>query len=484
MADAFAEWAAVVGADGVITDAAELARRGRTTLVSAPLPAGVVVPGSREQVAEVVRIAARHGMALYPVSTGRNWGWGDACPVGEGQVVLDLSRLQGIEVDEALGVAEVEAGVTQEGLAERLLSTAWIADCTTAGPWAGVVGNLMERGLGQSPLADRWAHVLGVEAVLADGSVVRTGFGEARAGHSMRWGAGPVLDGLFTQSNLGVVTRATVLLMPRPEVVQGLVQTVPEERLGAWFDALRAVRLAGVPLGAPHVFPMPDGRWLVVSGVSGVRELVEWGGARIDGELGRYGPVARFTAEAFDHVAVLSSVDLPDEPILREFLDAAATFTGGWPMQLSPLFVARYVGASEVRDTVDPLDAGYGLEFVWLAGTSRGADVEELVHVVRRTLLAHGRPFTVTLSCPTARAVMAVTRVAFAKGDGDDEAAAVRCRDEMYEAGRAAGFAPGRGSVATMGHLDADGSVHWDVVRRLKALLDPDGVIAPGRYDR
>src|SRR5213079_3678159 len=58
--------------------------------------AAAVRPESVEQVQEIVRIAAAHRLALYPISTGNNWGYGSAQPMRDDNVILDLGRMNRI----------------------------------------------------------------------------------------------------------------------------------------------------------------------------------------------------------------------------------------------------------------------------------------------------------------------------------------------------------------------------------------------------
>ena len=81
------------------------------------------------------------------------------------------------------------------------------------------MGNILERGVGLSPYSDRFAHACALEVVLPDGRLLHTGlgaYGNAQAEHLYSYGCGPVLDGLFSQANLGIVTRLTFWLMPKP----------------------------------------------------------------------------------------------------------------------------------------------------------------------------------------------------------------------------------------------------------------------------
>lgn len=504
VARACRDWATLLGHEAVLDDPAVLAERGRTTLPSAPRPAAVIVPAAREQVPDIVRVAARHRVPLYPVSCGKNWGWGDACPVTGGQVVVDLSRLTALDIDEELGIAVVEPGVTQLQLAERIQSMGWMADCTTAGPATSVLGNTVERGIGQTALAERWSHVWAAEAVLADGTVVRTGFGASRGRRGelvqpMRWGAGPVLDGLFAQSSLGIVTRLAVGLQPRPERVEALLAVVPDEALEEHCDRLRSIRLRGAPMGAPHTFPLRrpglPNRWLTVGALAGMADVVACFAAELDRAFNPphgLGRMARYTPDSLGdrHVELLDEAGLPDEPVLREFLDAGAAYSQGWPLQLSPQFVLNYVGGAAGQrlttppTSVDPLAVGYGFEFAWPTSPAIGSDVRAMCDLVEDVLTRHGRPFAITLSSPNARAVVAVTRVPFAKDDPEDAAVARRCYSELVADCTAAGFPQARVSISSMQSLDPSGDApEWAVVRRIKEALDPEGVIAPGKYE-
>ena len=180
---------AVVGDAHVADDGATLARYARSTAGAGTTPLAVVRPGSRAEVVALVDLARRYRTPLYPVSTGKNWGYGDACAVTDGQVVLELARMNRIvQVDPQLAYAVIEPGVTQRQLADFLRERGiglWI-DCTGAGPDTSFLGNILERGFGHSPYGNRLAHIAGMQVVLASGEVLDTGFGHypnARATH-------------------------------------------------------------------------------------------------------------------------------------------------------------------------------------------------------------------------------------------------------------------------------------------------------------
>src|SRR5205085_1690158 len=120
-----------------------------------------------------------------------------------------------------------------------------------------LIGNAMERGFGHTPYGDHFANICGLEVVLASGKVIQTGFAgmpSAKAGPVYRWGAGPTLDGLFSQSNLGIVVGMTVWLMPAPAYFQAFFFTSNDENcLPSLVDALRPLRMNGTLRSSVHM---------------------------------------------------------------------------------------------------------------------------------------------------------------------------------------------------------------------------------------
>ncbi len=228
-ARALARFRSVVGADWVFTSDEDVAlyRDAYSPLWSEPeekVASAAVAPESAEQVQEIVRIANEFRIPLYPISTGRNLGYGGSAPVLSGSVVLDLKRMNRIlEVDERNAYALVEPGVSYFDLyrhiEERGLKL-WI-DCPDPG-WGSIVGNALDHGVGytMNPYRDHWGAQCGLEVVTGDGELVRTGMGAlpgSRTWQQFKYGFGPYLDGMFSQSNFGVVTKMGVWLMPQPE---------------------------------------------------------------------------------------------------------------------------------------------------------------------------------------------------------------------------------------------------------------------------
>ena len=109
----------------------------------------------------------------------------------------------------------------------------WI-DCPDPG-WGSVVGNSLDHGVGYTygMYRDHFHSHCGMEVVMPDGEIVRTGMGAlpgAKTWGEYRYGFGPTLDGLFAQGNVGIVTKMGFHLFPAPEAYQTSTVTVPKRR--------------------------------------------------------------------------------------------------------------------------------------------------------------------------------------------------------------------------------------------------------------
>ena len=194
-----------------------------------------VAPDTAEQVVELVKIANRYRIPIYPISTGKNLGYGGAAPALPGAVVLDLKRMNRIvEIDEQNGYVVVEPGVSYFDLYNHIQERGlklWI-DVPSPG-WGSVLGNALDGGVGVTlaPYRNHFEAQCGIEVVLPDGRMMRTGMGAlptAKTWQQFKPGFGPRIDGLFKQSNYGIVTKMGFWLMPVPESHATGVFTAPK----------------------------------------------------------------------------------------------------------------------------------------------------------------------------------------------------------------------------------------------------------------
>jgi 4-cresol dehydrogenase (hydroxylating) len=182
----------------------------------------VVAPETVEQVQAVVRIANEHGVPLWTFGQGRNNGYGGPAPRVKGSVIVNLRNMNKVlEIDEECAYAVVEPGVRWFDLYDAIQAGGhklWLSIADLG--WGSVIGNTLDHGVTYLPYGADMSAPCGMEVVLANGEVMRTGMGAMpgnRAWHVYKRGLGPTPDQLFMQSNYGIVTKMGVWLMPTPE---------------------------------------------------------------------------------------------------------------------------------------------------------------------------------------------------------------------------------------------------------------------------
>ncbi len=220
-----------------------------------------VAPESVEQVQSIVRTANRYRVPLYPISTGRNLGYGGSAPAYSGCVVVDLKRMNRIlDVNEDNASCLVEPGVSYFDLyryiQERGLKL-WV-DVPDPG-WGSLIGNALDRGGGYTrpQFRNHFDAHCGMEIVLPNGELMRTGMGAlpgAKTWQQYKSGFGPWIDGMFSQSNFGIVTKMGFWLMPQPEAfLAGSVLAGRRDDLYELVRILNRLENGGITNGMPDL---------------------------------------------------------------------------------------------------------------------------------------------------------------------------------------------------------------------------------------
>lgn len=518
-----AAWASIVGDANVIADAPALSAAGTATFATRARVALIVRPETRPQVQACVEVANRYGVPLTPISSGLNWGYGSRVPSRDG-VLLDLGRMRRIlDFDEALGYVTVEPGVTQQQLWEYLRergSRLWM-DATGTSPAASLIGNTMERGFGHTPYGDHFAHVCALEVVLGDARCVETGF--ARFGASpvapiYRYGVGPVIDGLFTQSNLGIVTRMTIWLMPAPQSFQAFFfRCDTEGDLGRAIDALRPLKLAGTLRSALHIgndykvlnglqqYPwkeVGDRTPLMPSDMPAFRQRYRMG--LWNGSGGLYGTRAQVREARRllrgQLAGIASQVQFLDDrklALAQRFAGAYRVLTG-WDISAALELLRPVYGLMKGVPTSQPLASAYWRKrspppaamdpdrdrcgLLWCAPVAPldGGHAERLTALVSRLVLAHGFEPLISITLVTERALTCVVSISYDRDVAGEDARAEACYDALLEALLAEGYHSYRLGLRGMSRLSDDPTGR--LLAQLKRVCDPRGILAPGRY--
>lgn len=531
-----------VGSPYVLTGDEDVRLHSRVTIPTAHMLSAVVRPANVGEVQATVRIANEHRLAVWPSSRGNNWGYGSKTATHAGAIALLLDRMDRIvEVDEELAYAVVEPGVTQRQLNEELKSRGgrlW-ADCTDSTPEGSVLGNALERGLGYTRYGDHFGCLCGLEVVLPDGSLVHTGGAPADSPtrHTFKWGTGPYLEGLFSQSNLGIVTRAGIWLMPAPESFNSIVFEVRrEEDLPRVIDAFRRLALLGavqsnlhmvndmllVSLLAQYPRELLDGGtclsaaaraelrrryrigpWTMVGGLYGTRAQVRAHRAAIRKELGRYGRLQFASPRKLRQVEGLARLlrRVEGRPVLSRLLNAAKDLLVGRApreaIEILPQIAAvlqgipgerivscayfKHRGGRPERD-VNPARDGCGLTWFAPVVPLTGEHTERVLGLCRPLFDRHGLDFAMSFILVNPRSMVMLMEIAYDREDADETRRAAALYEDLCEATIAAGYQQYRTGVTYMDRILAESPDFARLAATLKVALDPANVLAPGRY--
>jgi glycolate dehydrogenase FAD-linked subunit len=210
----FDDLISAVGSDVISRDQVKLKDYSGDKWFAAHLPDLVAEPTNAQQVAAILRIANRHRVPVTP--RGAGYGYVGGCVPEEGGIALSLIRMNRIkELSIPDGVAVVEPGVITGDLQATARNAGLFYPPDPASFRNSSIGGNIATNAG-GPRCLKYGvtrhYVLGLEVVLADGTVVRLG------GRTMKNKTGFDLVGLFVGSEgmLGIVTEATIRLIPLP----------------------------------------------------------------------------------------------------------------------------------------------------------------------------------------------------------------------------------------------------------------------------
>ncbi|MCP4105831.1 MAG: FAD-binding oxidoreductase [Desulfobacteraceae bacterium] len=527
---ALSDWQELLGPDRVITEDSTLQMTAATTFATTQQVPAVICPGNRDEVQSCVRIANRYRIPIYPISTGKNWGYGSRVPVRDECVVMELSRLNRIvDFDENLAYVTLEPGVTQQHLFEFLQEkkSNLFMSATGAPPDSSLIGNVLERGLGEGPYGDRFEYVCGMEVVLPTGECIHTGFGrfpEAKSYRIGHWGVGPYFDGLFTQSNLGIVTQMTVWLTPKPEYFQAFYYSVNDDSgLEGVVNTLRYLKLnrlietafvvgnefRALPLTQQYPWDNTGGKTPLPENVRKMLRDTFLGGSVWSGTGSLYsssrshGRVVRrlikqslgkkvdrieFFDEAKSKLVQMKFV----QPLIKKFFgfDAASFakfFFDKNPQRGIPITeaagLAYWRKRMPVPSDIDPDRDKCGLMWCSPLVPFEGTHVRNAVRIMEDAMIQYQFEPNIGLNCATERSIIITTGIVYDREIPGEDQKASECYHVMLKKLTESGYIPYRLGIHSMDDLPLPQDDYGKFHSAIKRTLDPNDILSPGRYD-
>jgi 4-cresol dehydrogenase (hydroxylating) flavoprotein subunit len=518
LAFAIKAWQELLGDDNVIVTTEVLSAAQTATFATTQSIPAIIRPANREQVQACVRIANIYKTPIYPISGGRNWGYGSRVPVADGCTIIDLRRMAEIlDFDENLAYITIEPGVSFGQLAKFLKAqgSKLFASVVGSGPETSVIGNTIERGVGLGYYGDRINYVSGFEVVLPTGDCIHTGFGRfanARAGELDRWGIGPALDGLFTQSNLGIITKMTVWLMTTPEYYQSFAFSINNENFAAAITSLQLLKRQGLMgnLGIWNDYKILSGKirypWKMTDEKTPLppelfeklkqsRNINAWNGkGTIYSASKKQGRAERkvIKQQLKDYVDQLIFFDGDTVKSYGKPLDNNLTNTinlniageGGLgsPYILN-IYTAYWRKKMALPKDPDPDRDGCGIIWCSPMVPFAGKDIRIATTIIEEISQRHQFEPSIALLSLSERTLKVVAAIVYDRNVTGEDERALACYQEMFAQLINEGYFPYRLGIQSMHSLPPAQDDYNKVLMQIKRALDPNDILAPGRYD-
>ena len=377
-----------------------------------------------------------------------------------------------------------------------------------------------------------------MEVILPNGSVFRTGGGppNLKTWNTYKWGTGPYLDGLFVQSNLGIVTRAGIWLMPEPEDFRSfLFELRDEKKLPSVIDAIRNLMLQHALQNAIHASNdivtfaivtqyLRDARpgTTCLSEVRRAELRKKYGVAPWSFGGGLYGSTAQVrlhqrllkrTLSRYGKLTFLSDRDIGNLqrvirlwkrlrtiPFLTAIMNASARYLVGKSFELieaapsahammkgipGEYFVRHaYFKAARPKPDIDidPVRDQCGL--IWFAPMTpmTGPHITEILALCRPLFKKYQFDFYFVLLVKNARSMIALMSIFYRREEPDEVIRAGALYRELCAMTLAAGYQQYRAAVPSMEHILTCAPEFQQFANLIKAAVDPENILAPGRY--
>lgn len=531
----------ICGSDHILHSPEAIQLYSRCTIPWSRTCGAVALPENAHQISRIIRLCNDFKTPVWTFSRGHNWGYGTVLALQEGAVILILKRMNRIhEVNEELCYAVIEPGVSQKQLSDHLKnvgSRLWV-DCTDSTPDGSIIGNALDKGIGYSPYGDHFGHLCGMEVVLANGEIISTGGAPNRCPtrYTYRWGLGPFVDGLFVQSSLGLVTKAGLWLMPKPEAFEMFVASISNPRnLAPAIDAYRELGLRRVVnhchgfngfLALARSFSYPTdllnskqflsekqidklsgehgfARWTFVGGIYGTSRQVRAQKREITKHLSRLSRLVYIgdISERLLNLMFSGARESGLKQALCRLIVSASSLFGprvsietvesllslyrilkGEPNE--NILAAAYLKSRE-RQPIENLDpARDGCRLIWFAPIlpAMGEEIQTFIDCVKQICSANRLETAVLLIQQNPRTFLVLVPIFYRRVDKEETERAENTYGQLCELLKSNNYQQYRCSTPQMATILDGNPAYQLLMKRIKQALDPNQVIAPGRY--
>ena len=236
------ELQAIVGREGFFVDPEDLASYSYDAFVREFMPDAVILPRSTREVSRIMKVADREGLKIVARGAGTNLSGNSIAR--QGGMIVSFTRMNRIvEMDIANRCAVVQPGVINLDLQKQAMNKGFFYPPDPASMAVCTIGGNVALNAG-GPRAVKYGvtrdYVMGLEVVLADGQIIRTG------GKTMKNVSGYDLTRLMvgSEGTLGIITEITLRLIPLPKARKTLLAVFSS--VDAVAETVSAIMRAGI----------------------------------------------------------------------------------------------------------------------------------------------------------------------------------------------------------------------------------------------
>lgn len=513
---AIQEWQKTLESKNVIIDDKDY---NTTTFDVSQKVIAALLPSTSQQVSECLQIANKHKIPTYPVSGGKNFGLGSKVPIIDQSVVIDLKGLNTIsDYNGEMAYVTVEPGVTFKQLEDYLEEQGGelMMDSIGSTPHASIIGNTVERGHGMGLYADRFAHTCGYKVVLPNGEIIQSGFSgyqKNKLGKLAKGGVGASLDGIFTQSNFGIITELTLWLKPKPSHFQSFMIHLSDDiEMSKAVDEFRKMKLEGLQVSlrifndyrlvgfssqysqmqtseSSNYISRQDldrlksddiGKWIVIGALysfseSHAKSEKEFILERLNG--------AYQSADFWDKKTADTTVQ--NDPAKKEEMDFFfyKSSLRGYTTEKA-LNMCYWRMPNPIPETKDIHKDACGL--LWYCPTipCRGEDALIASAIIEKISYKYYLEPNVGFLFISERSLDITGAICFDKNNKTEMENAIKCHDEIMRKLIAVGYPPYRLGIQSMSLFEQMKESNLKLLAQIKNSLDPNNILAGKRYNR